>query len=269
MCCFSGESRWWRYRSVEKVSATNIFVRAASDGNQMLVYSMQLRSKIDLAMILPLPVPAATSEHAVRFVSLKSYPQFFSDLRRGFPDLYEPTRAKPATPPFGIQTRPTLPVHEVGDLEASYVPSAQDWDRLDARFRIPPRLFDAVPAYRRFGFAVFKLKATGLRTWRSLLPSRAPTKTIHPMAFEFPRADPEHLFFPTVHVHDGRFHPTADFDHTLYCQGPNRRLSDWRQSDDVAEQFMDIRKAEGLIEPQEVCFKLDLQGKMKNEDVIV
>jgi hypothetical protein len=34
------------------------------------------------------------------------------------------------------------------------------------------------------------------------------------MAFEFEREDASELFFPTVHIHDGDFHPLADFDHT-------------------------------------------------------
>jgi hypothetical protein len=47
----------------------------------------------------------------------------------------------------------------------------------------------------------------------------APGKvTVHPMAFTFPTRAPERLFFPTVHVHDGRFHTTAKFDHALYYQ---------------------------------------------------
>ena len=72
-----------------------------------------------------------------------------------------------------------------------------DWDRLDERFRIPPSIFDALPAYRDFGFAVFKLQVTGRESESGLFPEKPATKTFHPMAFEFPRADPDRLFFPT------------------------------------------------------------------------
>ncbi len=89
---------------------------------------------------------------------------------------------------------------------ASFVPSVADFVRLDPRFRLPEVLFDAVPHYADYGFAVFQL---------------APGKvTVHPMALRFPTRDPDRLFFPTVHVHDGRFHAKAKFDHALYFQTP-------------------------------------------------
>jgi hypothetical protein len=268
MCCFSGTSGWRRFRSVEEVSGTNIFARASGNGHQMLVYSMNLRSKIDLAMILPLPVPVGCPEDAVRFISLKAYPHFFRNMENGFFDNFlVPTDS--ATPPSGIRSRPRLQVHEVGDFEASYVPSMDDSDRLDKRFRIPAGLFDAVPAYRNFGFAVFKLKATRPASWRFLLRSQTDTKTIHPMAFEFRRADPDHLFFPTVHVHDGHYHPTAEFEHTLYCQGLEAEARDWISSHKVARRFIDVEKSAGVIEPYQVCFMRDLRGTRKNEDIIV
>ena len=50
MCCFS--------QPVESVSHTRIFARSAAEGQQFLVYEMKLAAKSDLAMILPLPVPA-------------------------------------------------------------------------------------------------------------------------------------------------------------------------------------------------------------------
>src|SRR5208282_3784680 len=109
------------------------------------------------------------------------------------------------------------------------VPTMDDWDRLDERFRLPTGVFDGVPQYRDYGFAVFKLKATRPKSWLAFLGLDFSSQAIHPMAFEFPRADPDRLFFPTVHVHDGKFHPTAYFDHTLYFQ----RLGDpgdWKQS---------------------------------------
>lgn len=103
---------------------------------------------------------------------------------------------------------PRLEVHRVGSFEASFVPTVDDFERLDPRFRLPPAVWDDLPAYRDWGFAVFKL--------RDLFAAEA--TAVEPMAFEFPRRDPGALFFPTVHVHDGRAHAAADFDHNLFLQ---------------------------------------------------
>jgi hypothetical protein len=97
-------------------------------------------------------------------------------------------------------------VHDIGAFVASYVPSRADFARLDEQFRMPAVLFDAVPAYADYGFAVFQLKPGSV--------------TVQPMAFEFPTRAVDQLFFPTVHVHDGRFHAKAAFDHALYYQHP-------------------------------------------------
>src|SRR5437879_5366177 len=77
MCCFSGK--------VQLVADTNIFARAAKDGRQFLVYSMRLDTKSEVAMILPIPVPKASKEDAVRFINLEKYPDIFDELRKGFP----------------------------------------------------------------------------------------------------------------------------------------------------------------------------------------
>jgi hypothetical protein len=271
MCCFSGYPEGRTFHSVEKVSATNIFARSSNgNGRQILVYSMNLASQIDLAMILPLPVPAGCPEGAVRFISLEDYSHFFEHMKAGFAPDFDFCLDEAA-----VASPPKLQVHEVGDFEASYVPTMDDWDRLDERFRIPSSIFDALPDYRDFGFAVFKLKVTGRES------EKPATKTIHPMAFEFPRADPDRLFFPTVHVHDGQFHPTAEFDHTLYCQvKPSGlpawkrpwawlRLSGWQRSGEPARSFLNLSKANGVIKPELYCYKKDIRGKRKNEDILV
>ena len=51
MCCFS--------QPVVSVSATNIFARAEDNGRQVVVYSMAIEARTELAMILPLPVQIA------------------------------------------------------------------------------------------------------------------------------------------------------------------------------------------------------------------
>src|SRR5262245_58868544 len=109
MCCFSGPAR---------VADTNIFARPAKDDRQCLVYSMSFAAKADLAMILPLPVPKAPKEHAIRFINLEKYPDLFKDLRRGFPS----SRGTLNGGSKGDDKPDKLVVVEVGGFEASFVP---------------------------------------------------------------------------------------------------------------------------------------------------
>src|SRR6267154_1716315 len=76
MCCFS--------QPVISVSGTNIFARPEGDGRQLLVYSMTINARNDLAMILPLPVKTPAGEKDVKFIDLKGYAEFFGDLEVGF-----------------------------------------------------------------------------------------------------------------------------------------------------------------------------------------
>jgi hypothetical protein len=196
MCCFSATG--WR-KKIE-VSATKIFARMTSPGVQALVYSMNLSSKIDVAMVLPIPVVPRSGEDAVKFVDLTKHASMFADLEALFDDPL-PSNGGLFRGGFAPQSR--LVVHDVGAFIASYVPSQADFQRLDKRFRMPKVLFDSVPAYADYGFAVFQLK-----------PGK---HTIQPMAFEFPTRE-SRLFFPTVHLHDGKWRAQALFDHALYFQ---------------------------------------------------
>jgi len=251
MCCFS--------QPVEIVSGTSIFARATS-GGQLLVYGMTVAARGELAMVLPLPVPPSPPEDAVRFLSLERYPRFFDDMRSGFPALLAFGGLARGGPPPAAAPQ-TLVVHDVGAFEASFVPTLADFDRLDARFRLPAQTWDAVPEYRDFGFAVFKLKglAPGAR------------KTIHPMAFEFPRRDPNALFFPTVHVHDGAVHPKARFDHALYCQSDpaiEARVATWERSTGPAATFMRDDGA-GIVDPGAFVFRALVTGEQPNRDIVL
>jgi len=250
MCCFS--------RPVDFVSATRIFARAEDAHRQFLVYGMTVSAKEDLAMILPLPVRAGSGEDAVRFISLEEYPKFFEDMESGFPK-----DAPRSLGPVGCATRvapkaAALPVHAVGTFEASFVPTLADFARLDERFRLPAGTWEKLPAYRHYGFAVFKLKSGA--------------KTVHPMAFSFPRAKIASLFFPTVHIHDGQVHPRAGFDHVLYCQAAESevgRLTDWRESPQHARQFVKTAQAKGIVLPDRHCHRKALRGQLENRDVWV
>jgi hypothetical protein len=245
MCCFS--------RPVDLVANTNIFARASKDGRQFLVYAMTLSAKEDLSMILPLPTPKDAKEDAVKFVNLEKYADFFTDLLAGFPVPKSDSRG-----PKPGDNHGTLKVVEVGSFEASFVPQVKDFSRLDERFRLPAEVWDKLPQYKDYGFTVFKLKKGASK--------------VHPMAFEFPRAKPKQLFFPTVHIHDGKVHDKADFDHWLFCQkgdGDETDLMKWEESPQPAGLFMKADKAQGLLLKDAHCYRMRMKGKLKNEDVVV
>src|SRR5262245_24906536 len=228
MCCFSGK--------VDLVADTSIFARASADVRQFLVYEMRVKSAEELAMILPIPTPKASKEDAVKFINLEKYADFFADLRAGFPAprALDGVKAKKDDDAHGLK----LKVVEVGSFVASFVPAIKDFSRLDARFRLPADVWDKLPQYKDWGFAVFQLKKG--------------EQKVHPMAFEFPRADARRLFFPTVHIHDGTVQPKARFDHALYCQASaGENVMGWSESPGHAESFMQkLKEAHGIIEPR-------------------
>jgi len=249
MCCFSGK--------VELVADTNIFARASKGNRQFLVYSMRFKAADDLAMILPLPVPKATKDDAVTFINLEKYPTFFDDMYNGFPKPVYKSDPNAKSAREAKFEAPPLKVVEVGSFVASFVPAVKDFARLDERFRLPADLWDKLPQYKNSGFAVFQLKKG--------------EKKVHPMAFEFPRANPRQLFFPTVHIHDGSVPERAFFDHTLYCQASDTiDVSAWEESPQPAEMFMTrLDKAEGIVDDKGHCYKRTMRGRYPNTDVTV
>lgn len=247
MCCFSEE--------VEQVSETNIFARGIG-GRQIVVYSMAYAAKSDLAMVLPIPVPRDSPGDAVRFINLEDCPDFFGELRRGFPAR---DRGDDSVGMLlgGVDVEEeTLQVHEVGCFEASFVPRPLDFGRLDERFRLPAEIWLELKNYSDWGFAVFKLRKTGYAE-------------VHPMAFDFPRRDPGRLFFPTLHVHHRRVERLADFDHTLYCQAEpamNWHLQQWEDSPGPASQFVHCAQAARLLDLAAPCWRASVDGLRENRD---
>jgi len=152
---------------------------------------------------------------------------------------------------------PKLVVQTVGNFEASFVPTVGDFFRLDERFRLPERTWQSLPDFEKtYGFAVFKLKSGNLR--------------VHPMAFSFPNRDPRSLFFPTVHIHDGKVHATADFDHSLYCQPSDEgrpEVLQWAESSGHGRSFVDIKKAKDIILADQHCYKKEMRGVFPNTDI--
>lgn len=242
MCCFSGKVH-------VTVSQTTIFARMVEHGRQALAYGMDLAVGEAVAMVLPLPIAPGSGDDAVKFVDLSATPKMFEELAQMF---VMPSRGGPRLQGGAYQN--SLEVHQVGSFVASYVPSRADFARLDRRFRISDALFDAVPHYSDYGFAVFQL---------------APGKlTIHPMAFTFPTRDAR-LFFPTVHVHDGRVHAKAKFDHSLYYQHPNATEphgsfgGDQVSPRNVGKTYMDLALRDRPV------VRRELHATLPNEDIWV
>lgn len=254
MCCFS--------RAVEHVSATRIFARRLGDGTQALVYSMSVSFGTELAMVLPIPVPPGSAEDAVRFIDLSGYPTFFDDLKTAFPGVGFLAMKGPAAR-FGPPVEQKLVVHEVGDFEASFVPSRADFDRLDERFRLDPSVWDRLPGYADYGFAVFKLKPK-----RSLLGA-VQEQTVHPMAFVFPSREPSSLYFPTVHIHDGSVPAEAKFDHTFFAQddGVIGATIGWTKSHGPLGAYVDGSRAAALVIAERNGFGEMQYGVHPNEDL--
>jgi hypothetical protein len=211
---------------------------------------MQFKAANDLAMILPIPTPKGVPEDAVKFINLEKYPEFFDDLATGFEAPKGRSKSADHAP------KATLTLVEVGSFVASFVPTVKDFARLDAQFRLPGDVWEKLPQYKDFGFAVFKLKK----------PEKGEQK-VHPMAFEFPREDREILFFPTVHIHDGTVPAKAEFDHTLYCQLSGDAPARWEESSSLADSFVKVKQTQGIIDGQRHVYRKIMVGKFENKDV--
>jgi hypothetical protein len=241
MCCFSGP--------VSEVENTHIFARFVSEGRQLIVYQMNVTAAEPVAMILPIPVKQPAKEDAVKFIDLKEYRDFFYELSRGWPRTGAAAPARPA------QLEPTLPVIEVGDFVASFVPTLADFARVDKRFRLPPEVWSRIPRYKDFGFTVFQLKAGKLR--------------VHPMAFEFPTRYQRRLFIPTMHIHDGGVHPNAQFHHWIYCQ-TDEAPTHWEESSRPLGTYMTkLKQFPNLVDPEAHVHRRVFWGTFQNVDVIV
>lgn len=250
MCCFSPVSRPLGFLgrvfpAKVHVSATRIFARMEG-AEQALVYSMELSVAGEVAMILPVPVLPGSGDEALRFQSLEGREAFFDQLEALF--VVPP----PASRSLGFQlapqakARPMLKVHAVGAFEASYVPGPGDFDRLDPRFRLPASVWEELGSYGDYGFAVFQLR-----------PGRK--ARVHPMAFRFLTRDPGRLFFPTVHVHDGKVHAEARFDHALFYQAGG-------EPGDERAPLLPGPDQDGLVQEGQPVHRRRLEGRLPNRD---
>ncbi|WP_395738308.1 hypothetical protein [Prosthecobacter sp.] len=247
MCCFTGK--------VEEVKNTRIFARLGEHGNQVLIYQMSVNVPRDLAMVLPVPVKKGTGEKEVKFFDFSKYASVFDDLWEMFPSrlTYGDTFAA-AIPASASRS---LEVVSVGAYDASFVPTAADFSRLDERFRLAEGTWDKLPGYADFGFAVFKLK-----------PGNA---QVHPMAFSFPTALAGTVFFPTMHIHDGKIHAKETFDHKLYLQGSGLNVmgGGWEESPGLAVTKVKCGYTHGMVRPEMHVYRNQIRGICDNGDILV
>jgi hypothetical protein len=157
-----------------------------------------------------------------------------------------------------------LKVHNVGAFEGSFVPTINDFDRLDARFQFPPGTLGVMQRmYQDYSFAVFKLK-----------PGR--NQKVHPMAFKFHSRYDDRIFYPTVHIHNGTFPEVERFDHAIYSQVPSVKLQ--KELEDAKTSSVDEVsqcKLTDLISASACCgvlteapgFKMEIKGRYSNQDV--
>ncbi len=234
MPSFSGE--------VSRVANTRIFARAAQD-KQFLVVQVEYEAAQDVALVLPLPTPPAAPRDAVRFVDLTGYPEFFADLANGFPI------ARSATTPAAPDSSLSQP--RVGSYEAIFLPSRGDFAELQEQYRIADEVLDQLPEYHDYGFAVIQLPADA--------------QTMPPVALEFPMRNPQLLYFPTVQIDKGQVAADSYFDHDLFCQA---RVG-WMRSYDNARSFMDVDRAQGVIDPSQRVERFTVLGIHPNSDIVL
>jgi hypothetical protein len=258
MCCFAFPTPTSLIAALftrpVRVSKTQIYARLDGD-HQLVAYAMNLRTSTDVAMILPLPVRPGTDEPDVQFVDLSGAKNLFHLLHEAFsPPMMTAAKRGGFSLPDLSRSRPPLVVRDVGAFEASFVPTVDDFDRLDPRFRLPTTVWSQLPVHD-FGFAVFKLRSTS-----------GPAE-IHPMAFRFPTRDPGRIFFPTLHVHDGKAHATARFDHALYYQRDDGSVDGDHDTAwlDSAVTEASSRSA-GFVLADRPLARAVLQGKRTNAD---
>lgn len=255
MSCFS--------RGVSRVGNTQIFARLTGKGTQYLVYQMDYVAEEPTAVILPLPVASPGEEKCVYFMNLKGYNTFFSDLSDGFPAIHLPTRGE------NTPANKKLAKQRVGDYFASFVPSVDDFEKLDPEFAISKETWAKIPNYRDYSFAVFQLAELKGK------PS--------PIALEFETRMPDKVFFPTLQIHDGKFHRQKFYKHELYLQHASldSRVGEYIsgnyadgstgliRSKDAAGEFCQCDDSRGIVMPGLLVHRVDMVGPLANGDVLM
>ncbi len=83
------------------------------------------------------------------------------------------------------------------------------------------------------------------------------------------------MFFPTVHIHDGKVHATERFDHILYAQwdGPTGGTlqhifspSPWQKSKQDIGKAVKVARTQGIVDAGLPVHRRELQGRFPNRD---
>jgi hypothetical protein len=256
-----------------------MFARLDGVGNQYIVYSVEYSSPTDVALILPIPV--VPGDASVQFVPMDCYDDFFNNLASGF--------VAPSTGRW-IQDMSgggeTFAVQSVRPKGAFYVPTFDDFARLDLSLRPSVDLLDKFPNYRDFGFVVLKLPSTDLPAGTGGLSAQAllelrqqygcevvsPAR-LSPIAFRFASREPRCVYFPLTIFEGDEYKPIVEFDHTLYLQ--HDKLGNEFAQHHVghvslrASNFMRDSGKDGVVHPRSCCFRRILRGSAANQDLWV
>jgi hypothetical protein len=184
--------------TVDKVANTKIYVSPDKENKrQLTVYSNEVATKEENAMILPVPNP-----ETIELLDLSNYPKFFEDCEACFTRV--PTLSLRSFQPMNAYAS-LLPVFQVGSYLASIVPSLYDFSRVNRDvFDYGDDLIRVLEKnYKEgFGFILCVLKKG--------------SHTYHPFAYTHDIQTPNRLFIPTRHYHPGESNSTADWDHIIY-----------------------------------------------------
>jgi hypothetical protein len=74
-----------------------------------------------------------------------------------------------------------------------------------------------------------------------------------------------------VHIHDGKVHAAADFDHMLYCQPGNEglQLNGWKESLGPASRYVEVKEARGIVDGFLHVYRYPIKGRRQNRDIYI
>lgn len=235
--------------TVDKVANTKIYVSPDKENQrQLTVYSNEVATKYENAMILPVPNP-----ESIELLDLSNYPKFFEDCEACFFRL--PTRSIRSAYAERSHASP-LPVFQVGSYLASIVPSLYDFSRVNTDvFDYGDDLICILEQnYREgFGFILCVLKKGN--------------HTYHPFAYTHSMISPNRLFIPTRHYHPGESYSTADWDHIIYSpitELNNTREVKFRNTSSI--QWKKLPEAYRWAYSVPLC-RWEMEGEWKNIDL--
>lgn len=138
---------------------------------------------------------------------------------------------------------------------------------------MPDNVRSQLHEYADWSFCVFKQRpepkpAKGFWDYSRDAPLPTPPRKRHPMAFDFPRRNPNQIFFPTVHVHDGVVRAMADFDHTLYAPLDDPSLPEGSEAPASASESIAPR-SKGFVRLERPMFRRRIEGSHPNRDITI